>query len=198
MNAAELIFLLLLFAPTMFAQTRTTPASKAATPPSKASIYLGTTELSLDMPRDVVLANLAIDFKLTKTSDGGNRGSESWEVLTNTFPARARGNVQFINKKLWSISKNWEPENEGETIPFLKSLYGAFAAVQKEEDNSGVRGVFCFVHTESTQTPVELQKVEVHCNPKLLTVYTITANSKSLSDNVIVEETLRGPNSPQK
>ena len=158
----------------------------------KASVVIGTAELSLGMPKDAVLARLSTDFKLINLHDDPSLGSESYMIGTGGSPVIVIGEVQFRDKKLQSVSRNWEPENKNDTIPFLKSLFAATASMHKEEDTKGLGFVTCLVHPESTQTPdVELQKIDFYCGPKLLSLQIITANGRKFGNDVHLVETLR-------
>jgi len=167
--------------------------SKGAVPPAqKASVVIGTAELSLGMPRDAVLARLGADYKLINLHDDPSLGSESYMIGTGENPVIVIGEVQFRDKRLQSVSRNWEPENKNDAIPFLKSLYAAADSIHREEDTKGLGFVTCLVHPESTQTPdVELQKIDFYCGPKLLSVQIITANGKKFSNDLHLVETLR-------
>jgi hypothetical protein len=167
--------------------------TKEGRPPQTqtATVVIGTTELSLGMPRDAVLARLT-DFKLINLHDDASAGIESYMVATSDSPANVIGEVQFRDKKLQSVSRHWESESKSETIPFLKSFYAAIEALRREEDIKGLGFVTCLIHPGSTQAPdVEVQDIDFYCGPKLLSVQIITANGKKFGNDVHIVETLK-------
>lgn len=94
------------------------------------SIYLGTTRLTLGMPKDAVIAALAGSYEVRNLGEGQ---VSSWIVSSkNGPPFKAVGNVVFKDGKLSSVLKYWGPEDQQKGVEFATSLYGVIDGFAKE------------------------------------------------------------------
>ncbi len=94
------------------------------------SIVLGGTRLTLGMPQDTVIAQLAEDYRVQKLDL--QMKYPSWYVFENREPYRRVATVDFDEGKLHSVSKHRGPDDEARGYEFAAALYDAVSGLVKE------------------------------------------------------------------
>jgi hypothetical protein len=131
----------------------------------QATIWLGSTELTIGMPRDAAIARLAQLYEVEKMEDDGSWLVQDKGIHDKDHPPHLVGTVSFTNESLISVNKFWGPEDQHRGAEFAQSLYGAIASLV----NSGKTG--CHISVGENQQPTGESKIAfISCGDRFIRV----------------------------
>jgi hypothetical protein len=151
--------------------------------PRQGTIVLGSTELSIGMPRDGAISLLAQSYKLTKQEN-----SDSWVVLAKQNEGSqetydAVGSVSFKHDKLDAVYKKWGPQDGQKGVDFARAIYGAIASLASRGKTD------CRISVGENQQPTgEIRSAFITCGDEYIQVDTI--RSVEYGDSSDVTEVL--------
>jgi hypothetical protein len=133
------------------------------------SVSLGSTELTLGMPQNAVIAALAAHFRLDQQSSG------IWIVSTKRGPPfDTIGSLSFVDNRLATIRKYWGPENQQRGFEFASRLYWALKGLTANGRED------CAVELSDNEGPAyNIKSISITCGGRAVEIST-THSEKGL------------------
>jgi hypothetical protein len=127
------------------------------TPTSKDTLWLGDAELSLGLPRDLVISRLSEKNNIVKIDEDENTLS----IRTKTPPYDVSGEVVFRNGRLVYAMRDWS--SDPDAVSFLYTLRSVLIHFGNEGKH------MCLVSTGGSQGPDgQTQSIAMVCGAKRL------------------------------
>jgi hypothetical protein len=157
--------------------------SGESVPAGHDAIAIGGARLYVGMPRARALEALSAEFDV-REDNRSSEAQESWLVWTKdkTFV----GNVSVKNGLVWSVIKNWGPE-DGSGAPLVKAFLGAVSALVRDGRKD------CTLDRDEQSGPGwESRAVLIVCGKRHLKMEVLSSQDPKIGERASVSENLGG------